>query len=187
MAPMTPRLKILSGASISLASTLPARSNNCFFFHRCDRVDRNFVSLYLYPSARLFLPPPIHLSRPEPQNHTRFFSLPPLSFFFSLASGTGARASCRTRFAMAEENTSSELMSVCSVGGNPVSAFLSWRLQATNACDVTLVWKSGYDHVAQYGISFKYVLLPAEPSAQRLIKGLQVTHLWQRTLQASTW
>ncbi|PCD32942.1 hypothetical protein AU210_009178 [Fusarium oxysporum f. sp. radicis-cucumerinum] len=49
----------------------------------------------------------------------------------------------------------SELMSVCSVGGNPVSAFLSWRLQATNACDVTLVWKSGYEHVAQYGISFK--------------------------------
>ncbi|SPJ81781.1 related to meiotically up-regulated gene 72 protein [Fusarium torulosum] len=48
-----------------------------------------------------------------------------------------------------------ELMSVCSVGGNPVSAFLSWRLQATNACDVTLVWKSGYEHVAQYGISFK--------------------------------
>ncbi|KAF6818325.1 2-dehydropantoate 2-reductase [Colletotrichum sojae] len=49
----------------------------------------------------------------------------------------------------------SELMSVCSVGGNPVSAFLSWRLQATNACDVTLVWKSGFEHVAQYGISFK--------------------------------
>lgn len=49
----------------------------------------------------------------------------------------------------------SELMRVCSVGGNPVSAFLSWRLQATNACDVTLVWKSGYEHVAQYGISFK--------------------------------
>ncbi|KAH7304920.1 ketopantoate reductase PanE/ApbA-domain-containing protein [Stachybotrys elegans] len=48
-----------------------------------------------------------------------------------------------------------ELMRVCSVGGNPVSAFLSWRLQATNACDVTLVWKSGYEHVAQYGISFK--------------------------------
>lgn len=47
------------------------------------------------------------------------------------------------------------LMNICSVGGNPVSAFLSWRLQATNACDVTLVWKSGYEHVAQYGISFK--------------------------------
>ena len=49
----------------------------------------------------------------------------------------------------------SELMAVCLVGGNPVSAFLSWRLQATNACDVTLVWKSGYEHVSQYGISFK--------------------------------
>lgn len=48
-----------------------------------------------------------------------------------------------------------ELMNILLVGGNAVSAFLSWRLQATNACDVTLVWKSGYDHVAQYGISFK--------------------------------
>jgi hypothetical protein len=43
------------------------------------------------------------------------------------------------------------------VGGNAVSAFLSWRLQATNACDVTLVWKNGYQTVAQYGISFKWV------------------------------
>ncbi len=42
------------------------------------------------------------------------------------------------------------------VGGNSVSAFLSWRLSATNACDVTLVWKSGFDSVAQYGISFRY-------------------------------
>ncbi|KAI2615376.1 ApbA-domain-containing protein [Hypoxylon sp. NC1633] len=49
----------------------------------------------------------------------------------------------------------SELMRVCSVGGNAVSAFLSWRLQATNACDVTLVWKSGFESVFQYGISFK--------------------------------
>lgn len=49
-----------------------------------------------------------------------------------------------------------ELMNVITVGGNPVSAFLSWRLQATNACDVTLVWKTGYEHVSQYGISFKY-------------------------------
>jgi hypothetical protein len=48
------------------------------------------------------------------------------------------------------------LMNVCVVGGNAVSAFLSWRLQATNACDVTLVWKSGFDSVSQYGISFKY-------------------------------
>ena len=43
------------------------------------------------------------------------------------------------------------------VGGNAISAFLSWRLQATNSCDVTLVWKSGYEMVAQYGVSFKYV------------------------------
>ncbi|KAG9239138.1 putative meiotically up-regulated gene 72 protein [Amylocarpus encephaloides] len=47
------------------------------------------------------------------------------------------------------------LIRVCVVGGNAVSAFLSWRLQATNACDVTLVWKSGFDAVYQYGISFK--------------------------------
>ncbi|RKF61367.1 putative 2-dehydropantoate 2-reductase [Erysiphe neolycopersici] len=44
---------------------------------------------------------------------------------------------------------------VLSVGGNAISAFLSWRLQATNTCDVTLVWKSGFDTVSQYGISFK--------------------------------
>ncbi len=49
------------------------------------------------------------------------------------------------------------LTSSLTVGGNAVSAFLSWRLQATNACDVTLVWKSGFDNVSQYGISFKYV------------------------------
>ncbi|KAF1962977.1 hypothetical protein CC80DRAFT_101914 [Byssothecium circinans] len=47
---------------------------------------------------------------------------------------------------------------ILSVGGNAVSAFLSWRLQATNACDVTLVWKSGYESVAQYGISFRSAL-----------------------------
>ncbi|KAF2629775.1 hypothetical protein BU25DRAFT_485820 [Macroventuria anomochaeta] len=47
---------------------------------------------------------------------------------------------------------------ILSVGGNAVSAFLSWRLQTTNACDVTLVWKSGYESVAQYGISFKSAL-----------------------------
>ncbi|KAK2746518.1 hypothetical protein FQN57_003144 [Myotisia sp. PD_48] len=44
---------------------------------------------------------------------------------------------------------------VLSVGGNAVSAFLSWRLQATNSCDVTLVWKSGFESVSQYGVSFK--------------------------------
>jgi hypothetical protein len=50
-----------------------------------------------------------------------------------------------------------ELRKYCIVGGNAVSAFLSWRLQATNACDVTLVWKANFQSVAQYGISFKYV------------------------------
>ncbi|CAK7226579.1 hypothetical protein SEUCBS140593_006284 [Sporothrix eucalyptigena] len=55
-----------------------------------------------------------------------------------------------------------ELMNVVTVGGNAVSAFLSWRLQATNACDVTLVWKSGFDHVAQYGISFKSTIFGNE-------------------------
>ncbi|CRG88893.1 hypothetical protein PISL3812_05928 [Talaromyces islandicus] len=48
-----------------------------------------------------------------------------------------------------------KLMKFCVVGGNAVSAFLSWRLQATNSCDVTLVWKSGFDAVAQYGVSFR--------------------------------
>jgi len=45
---------------------------------------------------------------------------------------------------------------LCTVGGNAVSAFLSWRLSATNACDVTLVWKGNFDTVSQYGISFRY-------------------------------
>ncbi|KAF2839792.1 putative dehydropantoate reductase [Patellaria atrata CBS 101060] len=51
---------------------------------------------------------------------------------------------------------------ILSVGGNAVSAFLSWRLQATNACDVTLVWKSGFENVAQYGISFKSIVFGNE-------------------------
>lgn len=51
------------------------------------------------------------------------------------------------------------IMKVCAVGGNAISAFLSWRLQATTSCDVTLVWKSGFEAVAQYGVSFKYVHL----------------------------
>ncbi|EME87630.1 uncharacterized protein MYCFIDRAFT_85763 [Pseudocercospora fijiensis CIRAD86] len=44
---------------------------------------------------------------------------------------------------------------ILSVGGNAVSAFLSWRLSATQACDVTLVWKNGFEQVHQYGISFR--------------------------------
>jgi hypothetical protein len=65
----------------------------------------------------------------------------------------------------------SPLIQVCVVGGNAVSAFLSWRLQATNACDVTLVWKSGYDAVSQFGITFKYVWHRPPP----LCEGVQLT------------
>ncbi|KAI9722529.1 MAG: hypothetical protein M1828_004524 [Chrysothrix sp. TS-e1954] len=58
---------------------------------------------------------------------------------------------------------------ILSVGGNAVSAFLSWRLQATNACDVTLVWKSGFESVAQYGISFRSSLFGNERCKPRSV------------------
>ncbi|EOD43184.1 putative 2-dehydropantoate 2-reductase protein [Neofusicoccum parvum UCRNP2] len=58
---------------------------------------------------------------------------------------------------------------ILSVGGNAVSAFLSWRLQATNSCDVTLVWKSGFEHVAQYGISMKSKLYGNERFKPRAV------------------
>ncbi|KLJ07204.1 alcohol dehydrogenase [Blastomyces silverae] len=48
------------------------------------------------------------------------------------------------------------------VGGNATSAFLSWRLQATNACDVTLVWKSGFESASQYGVTFRSKLFGNE-------------------------
>lgn len=51
---------------------------------------------------------------------------------------------------------SPKLIRACLVGSNAISAFLSWRLQATTSCDVTLVWKSGFESVSQYGVSFKY-------------------------------
>lgn len=46
------------------------------------------------------------------------------------------------------------------VGDNAVSAFVSWRLQATCSCEVTLVWKNAHESVAKYGLSFRY----GEPS-----------------------
>ncbi|KAK8215902.1 putative dehydropantoate reductase [Phyllosticta capitalensis] len=58
---------------------------------------------------------------------------------------------------------------ILSVGGNAVSAFLSWRLQATNSCDVTLVWKSGFDHVSQYGITMKSKLYGTERFKPRAV------------------
>ncbi|KAL4805853.1 ketopantoate reductase PanE/ApbA-domain-containing protein [Aspergillus unguis] len=47
------------------------------------------------------------------------------------------------------------LTKTCLVGSNGISAFLSWRLQATTSCDVTLVWKAGFESVSQYGVSMK--------------------------------
>ncbi|KTW32073.1 uncharacterized protein T551_00755 [Pneumocystis jirovecii RU7] len=41
------------------------------------------------------------------------------------------------------------------VGSNSISAFFSWRLQSSNACKVTLVWRNHFDAVSSYGISFK--------------------------------
>lgn len=77
-----------------------------------------------------------------------------------------------------------ELMNVVTVGGNPVSAFLSWRLQATNACDVTLVWKNGFEHVSQYGISFKYApraRLKIDSSVLTTLP-VQIAQLWKRAV-----
>ncbi|KAK9477406.1 ketopantoate reductase PanE/ApbA C terminal-domain-containing protein [Lipomyces japonicus] len=53
-------------------------------------------------------------------------------------------------------------LKVLAVGSNPISAFLSWRLSASNAADVTVVWKSQYDIVLNYGISFKSKILGTE-------------------------
>lgn len=64
---------------------------------------------------------------------------------------------------------SCELKHVCAVGGNAISAFLSWRLQATTSCDVTLVWKSGFEAVSQYGVSFKYVPFSARSPTASLL------------------
>ncbi|KAK9384884.1 ketopantoate reductase PanE/ApbA C terminal-domain-containing protein [Lipomyces mesembrius] len=49
----------------------------------------------------------------------------------------------------------SSKLKVLSIGSNPTCAFLSWRLTASNATDVSLVWKSQFDIVYNYGVSFK--------------------------------
>ncbi|KAL4781559.1 ketopantoate reductase PanE/ApbA-domain-containing protein [Aspergillus varians] len=51
---------------------------------------------------------------------------------------------------------------VLSVGSNGISAFLSWRLQATTSCDVTLVWKAGFESVSQYGVTMKSKMFGTE-------------------------
>ena len=146
MAPVTPRLKILSGSSIPHFPHLP---------HTCESKERGFLKRKYLLSIPT-LPPPHSGKRGNIIQPP--FLLPP---FFSYSSPfphspsrsteTGECVVSRPDLIMADL----ELMRVCSVGGNAVSAFLSWRLQATNACDVTLVWKSGFEAVYQYGISFK--------------------------------
>ncbi|KAI1258381.1 hypothetical protein F5Y18DRAFT_434400 [Xylariaceae sp. FL1019] len=81
--------------------------------------------------------PPDALSYPIYTSHPAALLEPPL---WSLLLGVTMAANC---------------VPTVPLGGNAVSAFLSWRLQATNACDVTLVWKSGFESVHQFGISFK--------------------------------
>ncbi|KAK9333523.1 ketopantoate reductase PanE/ApbA C terminal-domain-containing protein [Lipomyces starkeyi] len=49
----------------------------------------------------------------------------------------------------------SSRLKVLSIGSNPTCAFLSWRLTASNATDVSLVWKAQFDIVYNYGVSFK--------------------------------
>jgi len=164
MAPMTPRLKILSGmpshlprcpSPPPLLGGTPLRCCPLAPENAAQARRSKLLGLVQSPALRPHpqFPGPAGLSSSHSPINTRFF-------FGSHSLGSrGAAVDAATllpSFIMSD----SQLMNVCSVGGNPVSAFLSWRLQATNACDVTLVWKSGFEHVAQYGISFKYVSLP---------------------------
>ncbi|EMR11451.1 hypothetical protein PNEG_00469 [Pneumocystis murina B123] len=51
---------------------------------------------------------------------------------------------------------------ILSVGSNAISAFFSWRLQSSNACKVTLVWRNHFDAVSSYGISFRSNIYDSE-------------------------
>ena len=198
MAPMTPRLKILSGSShprLSLSQTFSALFNISPFslphlflvahparFFPLHDARAVLASLRL-PACRVTTPPfplafctalhCLHCLQPVRRLHPRHpnpcvpltaFQAPSFPFIALCPSSSPVHprfspfqpSTNATSFAAAQPSImDDELMQICSVGGNPVSAFLSWRLQATNACDVTLVWKSGYEHVSQYGISFK--------------------------------
>lgn len=114
----------------------------------------------VYPSNPIDLPYRSFICPPGP---VYYFAVPPsqdkcnyASYlrFFKLPVPVALRLTCASADELSKMGDGM-LMEVCVVGGNAVSAFLSWRLQATNACDVTLVWKSGFDTVSQYGISFK--------------------------------
>lgn len=41
------------------------------------------------------------------------------------------------------------------VGSNAVSAFYSWRLASSKACEVTVVWRRNWQAVQEYGIAFQ--------------------------------
>ena len=41
------------------------------------------------------------------------------------------------------------------VGSNAVSAFYSWRLASSKACEVTVVWRRNWQAVQDYGIAFQ--------------------------------
>ncbi|CCG81150.1 putative 2-dehydropantoate 2-reductase [Taphrina deformans PYCC 5710] len=49
----------------------------------------------------------------------------------------------------------SNKLRILSIGSNAISAFFSWRLQASQAADITIVWRSHFEAVTQYGISFR--------------------------------
>ncbi|ORY86951.1 ketopantoate reductase PanE/ApbA C terminal-domain-containing protein [Protomyces lactucae-debilis] len=57
---------------------------------------------------------------------------------------------------------SSNKLRILSIGSNSISAFLAWRLQASGAADVTLVWRSHFDSVNQFGVGFKSDLYTSE-------------------------
>jgi hypothetical protein len=161
MAPLTPRLKILSGKSCQLVLYLfSALSFGCspvpsaawlvrtgFWISKNEAsAQKEWAFASLTPD-----PPPSQLSPDALRHHHSFF-------FLSLSYRDGRGTATYAPSPAPPDMSDYELMNVVTVGGNPVSAFLSWRLQATNACDVTLVWKTGFEHVSQYGISFKYAL-----------------------------
>ncbi|KAI1881881.1 hypothetical protein JX265_000707 [Neoarthrinium moseri] len=157
MAPTTPRLKILS----VLPNALPISACPVATFHG--------PILYTIPALPVVLE-----ARPTPSpsdlavlgatagwKQRRTLSLSPQDpLAQSIASlATIIAATCHHFFPLSFNLRSTREQSLApayaALGGNAVSAFLSWRLQATNACDVTLVWKSNFEAVHQYGITFK--------------------------------
>ncbi|KAK9471474.1 ketopantoate reductase PanE/ApbA-domain-containing protein [Dipodascopsis tothii] len=53
-------------------------------------------------------------------------------------------------------------LQILSVGSNAVSAFVAWRLTASTSTDVSLVWKSQFDIVNNYGLHMKSAALGSD-------------------------